>query len=765
MGKRSKTSDPGELRFKALIQNAHDGIVLYTPGGRIAFAGGSVRKITGYTEREVLNMSGADFLHPDDVDEGRRVFFELQKTPGKSVKLLQRLRHKKGHYIWTESQLTNFSHVPEINGIVSNFSDVTARREAEEKMREAQEILEIVNRNVSEGIFMGVLNKRFIFANEAFIKMLGYKSFRELEKIRPRVLYAMPSQHKRVMAILRETGELKDYEIWLTRKNGTRLRAMSTCRMLSHEGREGYVVGSIKDITNEKAAEDALIESRNFLDNIINTVAAPIFVKDTRHRWIKFNTAFAKLLDLKPEEILGKNDKNLGFFKKSEIKAFWENDNKVFKTGKTLLAEERVTDSKGEVHDLLTVKSRYIDDNGEPFAIGFITDITFIKKTEEKISQLNTDLQGILESTKESIFAIDNKFNYTSFNKSYKRTMKLLYNQDVQVGSSKLKVIRKSREEKWLAADLKSAMGGAHFVVERKIDYPQFQNRTIQLAYNPVRDGHGVVKGVAIFISDITDRKKTEARLRALNEELRDQNWQLAMREEELKSAMEELSERNFELDQLMYKTSHDLRSPLSSIMGLVHLANLDKESAHRDQYLEKIEGRIKKLDEFIRSMLNYARVNRAEIAMGAIDLKTLATACIRELDHLENFKNIDSSITVHGESIPFRSDELRVKIIFSNIISNAYKYYNAETKSFLKIRVEINPLVAKIEFKDNGIGIKHEHVDKIFNMFYRATERSQGSGLGMYIVKQAVEKLGGTIRLKSEYGTGTTIKITLPNQ
>jgi PAS domain S-box-containing protein len=763
MGKRSKSPDASELRFKALIQNAHDGIVLYTPGGRIQFAGGSVKKIAGYTAKELIGMSGADFVHPDEIEETRKNFYTLQNKPGKTITLLQRLRHKKGHYIWAESRLTNFSHVPEINGIVSNFSDVTARIEAEQKIREAQDILEIVNRNVSEGIFLGIVNKRIVFANEAYLKMLGYRSLRELEKVRIAALYAMRGQHRRVIAILRETGELKDYELWLKRKNGDKILVMVSARLIRHEGREDYIVGSIKDISKEKAAEKALLESRSFLDNIINTVAAPIFVKDTRHRWIKFNNSFSKLLNLKPEDILGKNDKELGFFKKSEIKAFWESDNKVFTTGKTLLTEEKVTDSKGMVHEILTVKSRYIDDHGEPFAIGFITDITSIKKTEERISQLNTDLQGIMESTRESIFAIDNKFNITSCNKSYKRTMKLLYNHDVKVGASIYKVIKGSREEKWLTDDLRSAMHGNHFTVERKIDYPQFHNRTVQLVYNPVRSEQGVIKGVAVFSSDITERKKTEARLRALNEELRDQNWQLALREEELKAAMEELSERNFELDQLMYKTSHDLRAPLSSIMGLVNLANIDK--ANRDQYLEKIEGRIKKLDEFIRSMLNYARVNRADIAIGPIDLKGMANTCMRELDHLENFKNINSAIVIHGESTPFRSDALRVRIIFSNIISNAYKYYNAETKSYLRIRIDINPLVAKIEFRDNGIGIREEHIDKIFNMFYRATERSQGSGLGMYIVKQAVEKLGGTIRLKSEYGTGTTIKITLPNQ
>ena len=83
---------------------------------------------------------------------------------------------------------------------------------------------------------------------------------------------------------------------------------------------------------------------------------------------------------------------------------------------------------------------------------------------------------------------------------------------------------------------------------------------------------------------------------------------------------------------------------------------------------------------------------------------------------------------------------------------------------SFLKIKIEVGIRETKIEFRDNGIGIKSEHMNKIFNMFYRATDRSQGSGLGMYIVKQAVEKLNGTISLKSEYGVGTRIKIVLPN-
>jgi signal transduction histidine kinase len=262
---------------------------------------------------------------------------------------------------------------------------------------------------------------------------------------------------------------------------------------------------------------------------------------------------------------------------------------------------------------------------------------------------------------------------------------------------------------------------------------------------------------------DVTARKRTEKKLKILNEELIQQNWQLAAQEEELKSTLEELSERNFELDQLMYKTSHDLRSPLSSILGLVNLAHLDSDQSNGIVYLSKIEGRIKKLDEFIKSMLTYAQVNRREASYEEISLANLTKSCVRELDHLDNYKDVNVSIN-SNEKTRFRSDMLRVRIILSNIISNAFKYHNPAEQSYLKIDIDVKREAATIVFKDNGIGIHSDYLDKVFDMFYRATERSQGSGLGMYIVKQAVEKLKGRITARSTFGRGTTFRVTLPN-
>ena len=759
--KTIRKEDISEKRFRALIENAHDGIVLYDENGLIQYAAPSVKKITGYSLQETLGKSWKGFVHEDDHAETKKAVQTIFERSGKSITLLQRVRHKKGHYIWIESRLTNSSHVRGIDGIVSNFRDITEKRVAEEQARRTQGLLETINHNLTEGVYIGVIGSRYLHVNDAFLKTLGYKSFKELEHVKPADLYADNAQRQKIVSELRKKSKLRNIEAEFLRKNGERFWGLLNVSLVREKGKEEYFVGTVRDISKEKADAQQLIDSRNFLNSIINTVATPIFVKDSRHRWIMFNDPFCKLIGRSRKDLLGKTDSD--FLTQKESKIFWKTDNEVLQTGKTITNEERITVDK-KTHHLFTVKSRTINEKGERFVIGFITDVTEFKKVETELNQLNAALQGVMESTHESIFALDKNFCYTSFNENHQRMTKLLYHADIEVGTDKRRVMKGTKDEKWLMADLRKAMKGKHFVSERKLDYPQYHDRYVELTYNPICDKKGAIEGVAVFVSDITERKQTEARLRTLNDELTRQNWQLASQEEELKTTLDELSERNFELDQLMYKTSHDLRSPLSSIMGLINLVNADTDIANQRQYLQKIEDRIKKLDEFIRSMLNYARANRADVTITKINLEALIRTCIHELEYLDNFKDVETSIEVINPKIAFRSDALRLTIIFGNIISNAYKYYNADVESFLKIRIEITPVAATVEFTDNGIGVKSEHQSKIFNMFYRATDRSQGSGLGMYIVKQAVEKLDGSVKLSSEYGKGTAITITLPN-
>ncbi len=248
-------------------------------------------------------------------------------------------------------------------------------------------------------------------------------------------------------------------------------------------------------------------------------------------------------------------------------------------------------------------------------------------------------------------------------------------------------------------------------------------------------------------------------------EDLLNANQQLRLQQEELKAAMKELSDRNFELDQIVYRTSHDIRSPLTSMLGLISLINLEEVPEYLREYIDQIENSIRKLDNFVRDMLNFAKTNRTHPKAEVIDFDQLIGKCFEQIKYLPHFDQIQKDIICSGNPEKFRSDSFRLDVVFSNIISNAVKYMNPLREDpFLKIDIALDDAGAQIVFRDNGIGISQNYLNRVFEMFFRATDKAKGSGLGLYIVKQTIEKLGGTIQISSEYGEGTEISIYLPS-
>ncbi len=267
--------------------------------------------------------------------------------------------------------------------------------------------------------------------------------------------------------------------------------------------------------------------------------------------------------------------------------------------------------------------------------------------------------------------------------------------------------------------------------------------------------------------NDITARKQQEIKIQELLEQTIHTNKELSASRDNLEKTLEELEIRNFELDQFVYKVSHDLRAPLTSILGLVNLSKLDSDNAERLMgYIELIEKSTLKLDKFIKSLLEYSRSGRADVVTEQIDFEAMINDCIEDLKFMKNYERVQRHVSLEG-SQSFYSEPLRLRIILNNIISNAIKYQNTSVEdSFLNVSIDLTtPEVAKLIFKDNGIGIAQEYQGDVFNMFFRGTENAEGSGLGLYIVKQTVDKMRGNISLDSDYGKGTTIVLEIPNQ
>lgn len=228
----------------------------------------------------------------------------------------------------------------------------------------------------------------------------------------------------------------------------------------------------------------------------------------------------------------------------------------------------------------------------------------------------------------------------------------------------------------------------------------------------------------------------------------------------------QELKTANYELDRFVYSTSHDLRAPLNSMMGLIEIAKDDTTEEQMLDYLKMLKGSAEKLDGFICDILDYSRNSRMKIDNEHINFKELLSDVTENLKFIGgNIRTVEIKIDIPDETSIY-SDKNRLLTILNNLISNAIRYQNSKIANpFVSVKIETFPTETIILVKDNGIGIDKESQAKIFDMFYRVSQESVGSGLGLYIVKEAVSKLNGDIKVQSEIGIGTTFLIKIPNQ
>lgn len=236
--------------------------------------------------------------------------------------------------------------------------------------------------------------------------------------------------------------------------------------------------------------------------------------------------------------------------------------------------------------------------------------------------------------------------------------------------------------------------------------------------------------------------------------------------ERTLRKQNQELVKINKELDNFVYSVSHNLRAPLMSVLGLINLVQLEYKNGDGGigDYFQMMQHSIHKLDETLKEILDYSRNARSPLTLAEVDVKKMVEETFDRLGYMERSGYISKSIEVSGHA-PFYTDTYRLSVIINNVVSNAIKYRDVhKDRHILNVKIEITESGLLLAFSDNGIGISQEYLPRIFEMFFRATERSEGAGLGLYIVRETVDKLHGSVTVHSELGKGSDFKITLPN-
>ncbi len=220
------------------------------------------------------------------------------------------------------------------------------------------------------------------------------------------------------------------------------------------------------------------------------------------------------------------------------------------------------------------------------------------------------------------------------------------------------------------------------------------------------------------------------------------------------------LEESNNQLDFFVYKASHDIKGPLKSMMGLASLAIVDVEDGKAKEYFEYMLTTARKLDNMVEELLRMGKVKDLEINRSDVNVNKITQGIISSLQHLPNFIKIEIKIDI-PKGLLFYTDEILVYSVFQNIIENSIKYLDdSKGHSYLSIKYREEGNRHCFEFEDNGMGIPVTSKEKIFDMFYKVNTNSSGTGLGLYLTKLTVEKLGGSIEISSEETIGTTFVI-----
>ena len=360
----------------------------------------------------------------------------------------------------------------------------------------------------------------------------------------------------------------------------------------------------------------------------------------------------------------------------------------------------------------------------------------------------------MLDQNPQILYVDDDPGQLTAFKAAFRRDAKVFVAQSAEAG---LLVLQKEAIDIIITDQRMPGINGVDFLESIVGDYPDLIKILIT-GYSDMKDVVDAINKGKIYCYLNMPWNEQELRVIIRNA------FEMACTRRLLKERNIQLQKTNNELEKFVYSASHDLRAPLMSIKGIINFSKT-QPNTHPEDFLGMIEKSIDRLDVFVGNIINYYQNVKYEIRPSILDFDKIIRETWASFDYFQDKNKIELKYNIEQAEI-FSTDEFRFQVILNNLLLNAIKYQNKNrSDQFVSIDLKVEHEHATLSIEDSGIGIETEHLDKIFDMFYRATQEKPGSGLGLYIAKEAVEKIGGEIEVSSVIGQGTKFKIVIPNQ
>jgi PAS domain S-box-containing protein len=741
--------DVSEERFRALIENNYDGIILRDEKFLITYSSRSADRILGYTFEEMAGKTFIDTIHPEDLDKVKRSQWQVLRSPGKPVACTFRTRHSSGNYIWIERIMTNMLYLKNVNAIVSNFRDITERESVTQALSVSQQRYALAKKATNDVIWDWDINTNRIYRSANYKSQFGYAPSAEnvydeswINNIHPDDKEAvLGSMHQKVF----DKSEDKWEEEYRFFRSSGELAYLHDVGYIVRDasGRPLRMVGAISDITEKKIAQLNLIESEKRYRLVSENPILGITWKSLDGNIINVNQAFCEMTGYSTHEIL---NRHFSAFTHPDdcLKDMTAMDNIIQEKTDTYRTEKRFITKQGETIwaelNLVPVKN----ENGNvSYFIGMIQNINSRRQAEENLRRSEANLRSIFDHTSTAYLLLDTQGKAISFNPPAKLWVKNSLGKDLAEGEECIGLFPVDRHPD-LTAKANIILAGKTLCYEASYVQPDGSTKHYEVLLSPVKKDREII-GICTAMTDITGRKQNE---------------------QETIKLVDRLQSKNNDLRQFAYIVSHNLRSPIAKISGLTslfdHAGNTEEETSALIGY---IRDEVKNLDNVVKDMNTIITVSDSEQEA-------------KEFVHFEHelsliLKLFENEIRELGATVHFDFRQVHGTVtvksylysIIYNLVSNALKYRSDDRSLELNIESGLHERFITFSVQDNGSGIDLvRHGNKLFGLYKRFHESSiAGKGIGLNMVKVQAESLGGRVEVDSKPGLGTKFTIYLP--
>lgn len=694
-------------------------------------------QLTGYKPSSFISnrVRYNDIIYPDDRSY---VWSEVQKAikHKKAFTLNYRIITSGGAIKWVWEQGSGiFDDSGKLIVIEGFIIDITRQKQGEEKLKFSDDILNRIGSLVVVGDAMGTIS----YISPSVKSILGYSPEELIGRKWHALSAAMPpgAAGKPLSFSDIQKGRVKGAFVHpIVSKNGE-------TRWISWEysvGMNGSIIGVGQDITLRRQAEMELSKSNEIISLITNNIDEVIFSisfgpggkKEIEYISTQVEPLlgytvkeYTRLVEgnrfndrVHPEDHASVLEAARRVKQKSNVTISYRFRHK--KTGKYIWVEESITprfDAKGK----------------HTGSFGTIRDITERKRAEEELKMVNS----LVTSTSEGILMTDpgqrnNPIVYV--NPAFCKITGYSAGEALGRNCRFLAGPETSREmQQRISAAIKAGGSFEGEVLHYKKDGSQFWN---YLTISPVFSAKGELTHFVGVIKDVTERKEAERML----------------------------TEKNHEMNNFVYKASHDLKGPLASIIGVTNLAMTEVKDAHALKFVNFVNESTRRLNSILQDLLEISCVTHSSVDVKKVDVQQMIDEIIDSLRHAEHCRGIDFKVVVKGKSYIYTDRKILVPAV-QNLVDNAIKYKNDRRKEpYVHVILDDYKHGVMIEVKDNGVGIPDNLQAKVFDMFFRGSEKSKGTGLGLYIVKNSIKKLGGFVDYYSKEMEGSSFNIYIPD-